>query len=179
MSREHIDALWAIGADRVLWKWSPWPIASRDDMIQYVDKALKEFLDRTSFPFVTVEIETGRVIGSTRFMNINRQHRRVEIGCTWIGTSWHRTGLNREAKYLMLQAAFEDLQFDRVEFKTDMLNDQSKTAIRRLGGVEEGVLRHHVVTRSGRVRDTIYFSILRSEWAAVKRDLETQLGREG
>jgi len=127
--------------------------------------------------FATVEQDSGRVIGSTRFMNIDRVNRRVEIGSTWIALPWQRTAVNTEAKYLMLRHAFEVWKCMRVELKTDALNQKSRNAILRIGAKEEGTLRRHLLTFSGRVRDTVYFSILDDEWAEVKARLEARLAQ--
>ena len=112
-------------------------------------------------------------------MNIDRANRRVEIGSTWIAPAWQRTSINTEAKYLMLRHAFEVWNCIRVELKTDALNEKSRNAILRLGAKEEGILRKHVVTWTGRVRDTVYFSILDTEWLLVKAGLEARMRRRG
>ena len=125
--------------------------------------------------FATVERSSGRTIGSTRFMNIDRVNKRVEIGSTWIAPPWQRTAVNTEAKYLMLRHAFEVWGCIRVELKTDALNQKSRNAILRIGAKEEGTLRRHLMTWTGRVRDTVYFSIWDSEWAQVKAGLENRL----
>jgi RimJ/RimL family protein N-acetyltransferase len=122
-----------------------------------------------------VERVSGQLIGSTRFMNIDQPNRRVEIGSTWIAPAWQRTAINTEAKYLMLRHAFEQWNCIRVELKTDALNQKSRNAILRIGAKEEGTLRRHLVTWTGRVRDTVYFSILDSEWPEVKARLEAKL----
>jgi RimJ/RimL family protein N-acetyltransferase len=125
--------------------------------------------------FATLERSSGQVVGSTRFMNIDRANRRVEIGSTWIAPAWQRTAVNTEAKYLMLRHAFEVWGCMRLELKTDALNQKSRNAILRIGAQEEGTLRRHLVTWTGRVRDTVYFSILDDEWANVKSALESRL----
>ncbi len=129
----------------------------------------------TALPFVTIEQETDRVVGSTRFGNIDIRNRRVEIGWTWIGKPWQRTAVNTEAKFLMLQHAFEVWHCIRVELKTDVLNERSRAAILRIGAKQEGIFRHHIITDSGRLRDTIYFSIINDEWPEVKARLQTKL----
>jgi RimJ/RimL family protein N-acetyltransferase len=146
-----------------------------EDFQQLVAKALQEQERGESVVFTTVESSSGRVVGSTRFMNIDRNNRRVEIGSTWIAPAWQRTAVNTEAKYLMLRHAFEVWQCLRVELKTDALNHKSRNAILRLRAKEEGTLRRHVVTWTGRVRDSVYFSILDSEWPEVKARLEAKL----
>ena len=127
-------------------------------------------------PFATVERSSGRVIGSTRFMAIAAPHRRVEIGSSWVAKPWQRTAVNTEAKYLMLRHAFETWGCLRVELKTDSRNERSRRAMLRLGCVEEGTYRKHVVTERGQVRDTVYFSVVDDEWPAVKARLEGLLG---
>jgi RimJ/RimL family protein N-acetyltransferase len=117
----------------------------------------------------------GRVIGSTRYANIDRAHRRVEIGWTWVARAWQRTAVNTEAKYLLLRHAFETLGCIRVELKTDSLNAQSRAAILRIGAREEGIFRNHMITASGRIRHTVYFSITDAEWPEVKSRLEAKL----
>ena len=119
---------------------------------------------------------SGSVVGSTRFLNLDPAHRRVEIGSTWVAPPWQRTSVNTEAKYLMLRHAFETLGCIRVELKTDALNQRSRAAIRRLGALEEGTFRRHMITASGRVRDSVYYSILAEEWPAVRERLEARLG---
>jgi len=137
-----------------------------------VETAFAEQARGESVVFVTVERASGKVIGSTRFMNIDRANSRVEIGSTWIAPAWQRTAVNTEAKYLMLRHAFEVWRCIRVELKTDALNQKSRNAILRLGAREEGTFRKHLLTWTGRIRDTVYFSILDTEWPEVKARLE-------
>src|SRR5207253_8485009 len=118
---------------------------------------------------------TGRAIGSTRYGNIDRTHHRVVIGWTWLAREWQRTSMNTEAMYLLLRHAFETLGCIRVELKTDSLNSRSRAAILRIGAREEGTFRNHMLTASGRIRHTVYFSIVDSEWPAVRARLETLL----
>lgn len=171
----HLDGLCAVGLDSDLWRWDSIQKRSRQDMETYVQKALDEQKHGVSLPFATVFLVTGQVIGSTRYLNIDLANRRVEIGATWIAKPWQRTAVNSEAKYLMLRHAFEVLECFRVELKTDALNERSRRAILRLGAKEEGTLRRHMVTDTGRVRDTVYFSILDHEWPAVKARLQAKL----
>lgn len=171
----HVDALAAVGLDPELWRWTNALVRSTDDMRRYVETALQWQKDGTALPFATILRSENRVIGSTRFGNIDAANRRAEIGWTWIGRPWQRSAVNTEAKYLMLCHAFESMKCIRVELKTDVLNEQSRNAIRRIGGKEEGILRSHMITESGRVRDTVYYSIIEAEWPAVKRTLEARL----
>jgi RimJ/RimL family protein N-acetyltransferase len=148
---------------------------TREDFQHLVEKAFQEQQAGQSVVFATVERGSGRVIGSTRFMNIDRANRRVEIGSTWIVPAWQRTVVNTEAKYLMLRHAFVEWQCIRVELKTDALNQKSRNAILRIGAKEEGTLRRHVITWTGRARDSVYFSILDAEWPQARAALERKL----
>ena len=175
--REHEQLFWEVAQNDLedIFRWIPYAMRTPDDFRKLVDKALAEQDRGESVVFATVERSSGRVIGSTRFMNIDRTNRRVEIGSTWIATAWQRTAVNTEAKYLMLRHAFEVWGCMRVELKTDALNQKSRNAILRIGAKEEGTLRRHLVTWTGRVRDTVYFSILDHEWPEAKRKLEDKL----
>jgi len=172
---EHVGSLAEIGLDPDLWRWTSSQITSRDEMEGYVRAALAGQAAGNALPFVTVEQASGRIVGSTRYGNIDAANRRVEIGWTWVSGPWQRTAVNTEAKYLMLRHAFETLGCLRVELKTDRLNERSRRAIARIGGREEGILRKHMVTQSGRVRDTVYFSIIDDEWPGAKAALEARM----
>jgi len=172
----HTEALSEVGLDADLWRWIPVPLRTSDDMAAYVETALREQAGGMALPFVQVEKQNGRVIGSTRYGNIERFHHRLEIGWTWVARDWQRTAVNSEAKYLLLRHAFEALGCMRVELKTDSLNERSRAAILRIGAREEGLFRNHMITASGRIRHTVYFSILDTEWPEVKKRLEDRLG---
>jgi RimJ/RimL family protein N-acetyltransferase len=180
IGREHAEMFWNVAKDDLdaIFQWIPYRMQTREDFQRLVEKAFQEQARGDSVVFATVELSSGRVIGSTRFMNIDRANRRVEIGSTWIAPAWQRTAVNTEAKYLMLRHAFEVWQCFRVELKTDALNQRSRNAILRIGAKEEGMLRRHVLTWTGRVRDSVYFSILDSEWPEVKEKLEAMLARK-
>ena len=171
----HAD-LCEAGLDDELWRWIPKPVRTAEDMREYIEIALRGQAEGSALPFATVERASGRAIGSTRFAAIDRGNRRLEIGWTWIGRRWQRTAVNTEAKYLMLRHAFETLGAMRVELKTDSLNERSRRAILRIGAVEEGTFRKHMMTESGRVRHTVYFSVIDEEWAGVKAGLEGRMG---
>jgi len=172
---EHVDMLWSVGQDPDLWKWTPYHIKTREEMHTYIQAALDGQELGTALPFVTIEQATDRVVGSTRFGNIDAPNHRAEIGWTWIGQPWQRTAVNTEAKFLLLQHAFEVWRCIRVELKTDVLNERSRAAILRIGAKQEGIFRHHMITDSGRLRDTIYFSIINDEWPEVKERLQAKL----
>jgi N-acetyltransferase len=174
--REHAELFWRAAKDALdnIFQWIPYRMKTPEDFEHLIEKALREQERGESVVFATVESSSGQIIGSTRFMNIDCANRRVEIGSTWIAPAWQRTAVNTEAKYLMLRHAFEGWQCMRVELKTDALNQRSRNAILRIGAKEEGILRRHLITWTGRVRDTVYFSILDTEWPEVKAKLEAK-----
>lgn len=175
LTKAHLAGLAEVGLDQELWRWIPTPVRTPEEMAAYIQTALDEQHRGVSLPFAIMEQATGRAIGSTRYGNIDRTHRRVEIGWTWLAREWQRTAMNTEAKYLQLKHAFETLRCLRVELKTDSLNERSRAAILRIGAREEGVFRNHMITSTGRIRHTVYFSIIDSEWPAVRARLETKL----
>ena len=172
---EHADALCEVGLVEEIWLWTTNIVRTNDEMRSYIETALDEFKRKVSLPFVTIEKTSNKIVGSTRFGNLDVKNRRAEIGWTWINPTWQRSFINTEAKLLMLTHAFETWKCIRVEFKTDVLNDKSRKAIARLGAKEEGILRQHIITDAGRFRDTVYFSIIDSEWHNVKAVLNDKL----
>ena len=177
LSPGHVPALCEVGLDPELWRWTLAVIRTPEEMRGYVETALRERDEGRALPFATVDAESGRAIGSTRFGNVSMADGRVEIGWTWVARPWQRTPANTEAKYLMLRHAFETLGCVRVELKTDALNARSRAAILRVGAREEGILRKHMRSQGGRMRDTVYFSILDDEWPAARAGLEARLAR--
>ena len=171
----HVPGLARVGLDPELWRWIPTQVADTAQMQAWVQTALDEQTAGTSLPFAIISQASGEAIGSTRYMNIVPAHRRLEIGSTWLSTAAQRSGANTEAKLVLLTHAFEALKAIRVELKTDALNSKSRAAIARIGGIEEGIFRRHVICASGRVRDTVYFSMLDNEWPAVKTRLFSML----
>jgi RimJ/RimL family protein N-acetyltransferase len=146
-------------------------------MQEYIDQALAEQARETSLPFVIIRRADQAVIGSTRFMDITLAHRRLEIGATWLTRDAQRTGANVEAKLLLLRHAFETIGVQKVVFKTEALNSQSRSAILALGATEEGTFRRHLIADTGRMRDMVFFSILDSEWPGVRSHLQARLAR--
>jgi len=171
----HWDGLRAIGLAPELWRFTAAKVKTEADLRSYFDKAVDEQARGVSLPFVHVHRASGNVAGSTRFGNITREHRRAEIGWTWLGLDYQRTVLNTETKYLMLRHAFEVEGCMRVELKTSSTNLKSQTAMRRLGLVEEGVLRKWMFNEDGTPRDTMWFSCVDDEWPAMKTRLEGML----
>jgi RimJ/RimL family protein N-acetyltransferase len=177
MRRDHLDALTEAGNYEELWRWTNANPIDRESMSQYMETALAGVESGSTLPFVTIDKPSATIVGSTRFGNIDPLNRRAEIGWTWITPPFQRSYVNSEAKYLMLRHAFDVWECVRVEIKTDVLNEKSRAAILRLGAVEEGVLRRHTLTHSGRFRDTVYYSILDHEWPIVRARLEARLRR--
>jgi RimJ/RimL family protein N-acetyltransferase len=175
LSLEHHAAFCEIGLDDDIWRWFPTPVHSSEDMLEYIRTGLQWQAEGTALPFTTIEQGSGRIIGSTRYMNIDHPNRKVEIGSTWLGQRWQRTAANTEAKYLMLRHAFEQLGCIRVELKTDVLNQKSRNAILRIGAKEEGIFRNHIICAGGRIRDSVWYSILDSEWPEIKLAFEQKM----
>ena len=172
---DHVPGLTRAGLYPELWRLQPAPIATEADMRRYVQAALDDQQRGSGLPFVIVDIATSDVIGSTRYMDIAPMHFRLEVGATWLTPARQRSRANTEAKLLLLTHAFESLGIKRVMFKTEVLNEQSRRALTRIGAVEEGTFRQHLYTTSGRARDMVYFSILESEWPSVKAGLVARL----
>lgn len=175
LTREHFDDLVEVALDPEIWRWTTERALSPGELRDWIDRALAMRDTGMAMPFATVALPHGKAIGGTRFATYSPADRRVEIGWTWIGRDWQRTVVNTEAKYLMLTHAFEALGCIRVELRTDVNNERSRAAILRIGAKEEGILRKHSTTATGRVRDTIYYSILDEEWPSVKEGLEARL----
>jgi RimJ/RimL family protein N-acetyltransferase len=177
LAARHLDGIWEVARDPTLWLFTVTRIGSRAEVDGWFAQAMADQERKSALVFATVESATGRVVGSTRFMNASVPDRRVEIGSTFVGRAWQRTPINTEAKYLMLRHAFEAWRCVRVELKTGLANLVSRQAILRLGAVQEGVLRRHTRMHDGTWRDTVYFSVLDGEWPKVRAELEAKLAR--
>lgn len=175
LSQLHHPRLLPAALDESLWRWTLSSVRSSADLERYIDQALTDQRAGTALPFAIVHTVSGAAIGSTRFGNADHAHRRVEIGWSWVVPAHQRTAANTEAKYLLLRHAFERLGCVRVEFKTDALNTVSRAALARIGAVEEGTLRRHLITDGGRRRDSVYFSVIEEEWPAVAATLRQAL----
>jgi len=177
LSLQHLDGLCEVGLDPGLWRITMTLIRSREEMKGYIETALAWHDAKTALPFAIIEKKSGTVVGSTRFANIDHANRRAEIGWTWIARPWQRSAINTEAKLLLLTHAFERMECIRVEFKTDSINEQSRNALLRIGAREEGILRNHMITPTGRVRHSVYYSIVAEEWPAAKQKLSAMVQR--
>lgn len=171
LQKEHFEELKSIAFDESLWKFTTTKIHTEKDLQKYIDTAIEEREKLQSYPFVIYDVASGKIAGSTRYGNISPVHCRVEIGWTWYASFFQRTGLNRACKFELLQYAFEQLDCIRVELKTGNLNQQSQTAIAKIGATKEGILRKHMIQDDGNFRDTVYFSILQEEWPSIKQTI--------
>ena len=176
LSSAHVPALWAATAPEI-YRFKPYAVNTEDDMHGFVARLQHMLAAGEGLGFATIDRSTGAAVGSSSYFAADAQHRRLEIGGTWVAPGRQRTPVNTEAKYLMLGHAFESLGCLRVEFKTDRLNEKSRRALERIGAIEEGVFRNHMVMPDGRIRDSVYYSIIDAEWPAVKKRLENFLAR--
>ena len=177
LQERHLEALCEIALDPDITRFLPHRFVDRGELHSFIRDAVRARESRTAIPFAIVLTHQGgsRVVGTTRFLNIDAKNGRMEIGGTMIGRPWQRTRVNTEVKYLMLRHAFEAFACIRVEFKTDSLNERSRRALLRIGAVPEGVFRNHVITGDGRIRHSAYYSITAEEWPAVKVRLSGML----
>jgi RimJ/RimL family protein N-acetyltransferase len=177
LSLGDVPALAEAASDGSLWEKRTTTVPRPDGFSAYVRHARALQEQGLALPFATVVREGERVIGSTRFMNIDAANHRLEIGTTWIAGSWQRTFVNSHAKFLMLRHAFEDLGCNAVELRTHSQNDQSRAAIERLGAKLDGILRRHMIMPDGHIRDTAVYSIVKEEWPGIRDELESKLAR--
>lgn len=175
LTREHLPGLAEAILDGELWQLPVTIVPHPVDLPQFLDHAEAQFQAGKELAFATIDEGSGKVVGSTRFRNIESAHKRVEIGFTFIAQSWQRSHINTEAKYLMLRHAFEHWQCNRVELLTDFINSKSRAAIARIGAREEGILRSHMLMRDGRIRDSVIFSLVTEEWPRAKARLASWL----
>lgn len=166
---KDVDSLAAIAlAQPELFRFMSHQLETKGDVYSFVRKSLDEFNEGVSIPFLVIDKESGKVAGTSRFGNIVKEHKRLEIGWTWISKKFHNSGLNKGMKFLMLQYAFETWQFNRVEIKTSEINYISRRAIESIGASFEGILRHHIINDNGTLRNSVYYSILKEEWGEIK-----------
>ncbi|MEP7137489.1 MAG: GNAT family protein [Chloroflexota bacterium] len=178
MTEGHIPALTEIGVGQPFWDFMVYgKMETEEDMRGWVRDILARAEKGTDCPFVAIQLDSGRVAGATRYLNIMPKDRGLEVGGTWYGLDFQRTPVNTECKYLLLKHAFETLGCIRVQLKTDLRNERSQNAIERIGAKKEGVLRNHMILPDGHIRDSVFYSILGTEWLDVKRKLEEMLNR--
>jgi RimJ/RimL family protein N-acetyltransferase len=177
LDERHFEDLARVAYDDALWRWTILKPIDEAGLRAWFDLARTNAAETIEVPFATIDLASERAIGSSRYMSMFPEHRRLEIGWTWVGTAFQRTGANREAKLLQLSHAFETLGAHRVEFKTHARNVQSRTALLGIGATFEGVLRHHSIMPDGSNRDSAYYGVIAPEWPAVKTRLEGLLAR--
>jgi N-acetyltransferase len=177
LSLDHVPGLAEVGLDPAIWRWTISRPTSEADLRAWAETALRAREAGTEMPFATIDAATGRPIGSSRYMNIVLEHRRLEIGWTWVAPPWQRSGANREAKLLMLGHAFDVLGCRRVEFKTDSNNEASRNALLGIGAMFEGIFRKHMVMPGDGVRHSAWYSVIDDDWPAVRERLEGLLRR--
>ena len=171
LTLSHLNDLLPIALEPGLWQFSPINITNERLLNEYLAFALKEKEEGKAYPFVIIDKRTDEIVGCTRFYDIQPKHKTLEIGYTWISKAVQGTDLNKACKYELLKFAFEDLKYNRVALRTDYLNHQSRHAIQKIGAKQEGILRQHIITDSGRIRDTVYFSIIQEEWALIRKTI--------
>lgn len=178
MTEAHVAGLTAVGIDESIWRWIPYgQMRNESDIRKWVRLMLERQALGGDLPFVVIHLASGRVAGATRYLDIHAEHYSLEIGGTWYGAEFRRTAVNTESKYLLLKHAFEGLGCIRVQLKADLRNERSQRAIERLGAVREGVLRKQMIMPDGYQRDSVFYSILDTEWPGVKKRLEEILAR--
>jgi N-acetyltransferase len=177
MELGQVDDLWEAGQNQSIWEFTSSKVRNKEEMKKVIEAALVEREKGTQIPFIVVDKETDKIIGSSRYLDISKIHKTLEIGWTWYSPDFWRTSANTETKMLMLQHAFEKMKVNRVQFCTDSRNVRSQNAISRLGAQREGVLRKHRIIADGYVRDTVVFSILKEEWPQIKTGLLEKLNR--
>lgn len=175
MKKSHIQGLYEAGNDKAIWTHLSKTIQTLHDMELLVEEALYKKEVGSEFPFVILLRENGKVIGSTRLLEISNINRSLEIGWTWLTPSVWGTHVNTECKYLLLTYCFEVLKIIRVQLKTDSQNIRSQKAIERIGGIKEGILRNHMIRKDGTFRHSVFYSVIESEWSFVKQKLEVIL----
>ena len=176
LCEDHIPGLTQVGKDSSIWRYMLYgEVTTQEKMEDWVRDMLSRKATGTDQPFAVRHLQSGRLAGATRYMEIRQEHRGLEIGGTWYGTEFQRTPVNTESKYLLMRHAFETLGCIRVQFKADSRNERSLNAIERLGAVREGVLRNHMILEGGLHRHSVYFSIIDTEWPAIKKRLESKL----
>jgi RimJ/RimL family protein N-acetyltransferase len=175
LAESHLRDLLDVAIDPTLWRLTIAQVHDEASLRAWLETALRNRTGGSEMPFATIDRASGKAIGSTRFLSIVPDHRRLEIGWTWIGTAFQRTGANREAKLLQLTHAFETLGANRVEFKTDARNERSRAALLGIGATFEGIFRSHMIMPWGPLRDSAYYGVVSTEWPEVKARLETKL----
>ena len=177
LAERHLEDLRLVAFDAAVWRWTIARPMDDAGLLEWFEATQANAATGAEVPFATIDLASGRAVGSSRFMSIAPEHRRLEVGWTWLGSAYQRSGLNRAAKLAQLTHAFEALDAERVEFKTHARNERSRSALLGIGATFEGVLRHHTIMPDGSNRDSAFYGVLAGEWPRVKARLEASLDR--
>ncbi|MGD6780973.1 GNAT family N-acetyltransferase [Sutcliffiella horikoshii] len=175
MEWEHVEGIYEAAQDNRIWEHMTVNLTEKSHVLEYVKDAVQKRRIGTDEAFVIINKQTGKIIGSTWFLDISKNHKRLEIGSTWINPVYWRSNINTNCKYLLLKYCFEELQLNRVQIKTDHENYRSQKAIEKIGAVKEGVLRNHMIRKEGTIRHTVLYSIVKEDWEVVKKNFEEKL----
>jgi N-acetyltransferase len=171
IAESDFDAFLQLAQDQDIWTYFTLNLSNENNLQQFMNTAFHDKEMNTRRPFTVIENATGKIAGSTSMGNISMHDLRLEIGWSWLGKGYRGTGINIHCKFAMMRYAFEELHFERVEFKTDVLNERAKLGLRKVGGIEEGVLRSHMTMWNDRRRSSVYFSVLKNEWQGLKETI--------
>lgn len=171
IEENDFDPFFELGQDENMWQYFTLNLGNKDHLRRWVDQAYADKEADTRRPFTIIEKSSGKIAGSMSMGNISMHDLRLEIGWSWLGKEFRGTQVNRHAKYAMMRYAFDELNFERVEFKTDVLNVRARKGLEKIGGREEGVLRSHMTMWNNRRRDSVYYSVLKNEWPELKQTI--------
>ncbi|TYS57512.1 GNAT family N-acetyltransferase [Sutcliffiella horikoshii] len=175
MELEHVEGIYEAAQDNRIWEHMTVNLTEKSHVLEYVKDAVQKRRIGTDEAFVIIDKQTGKIIGATWFLDISENHKRLEIGSTWINHVYWRSNINTNCKYLLLKYCFEERQLNRVQIKTGHENHRSQKAIERIGAVKEGVLRNHMIRKEGTIRHTVLYSIVKEDWEVVKKNFEEKL----
>lgn len=171
LMEEDSDVLFNLAQDEDMWKYFALNLADKSQFKKWLDSTLQDKSVGARIPFTITDKTTNKIPGSMSFLNISYHDLRLEIGSSWLGKDFRGTDVNRHSKFSMMRYAFEELNFERVEFKTDVLNERARNGLRKIGGIEEGVLRSHMTMWNDRRRSSVYYSVLKNEWPQLKQTI--------
>lgn len=179
MELKHAQGIYEAAQDKRIWEHMSVDLTEKSRVIEYVENAIKKRMQGTDIAYVIVDKKSEKIIGATWFLDISKQHKRLEIGSTWINPHYWRTNINTNCKYLLLKYWFEELHLNRVQIKTGHENFRSQKAIERIGAVKEGILRNHMIRKEGIIRHTVLYSVIQEDWRKVKKHFEEHLLKYG
>jgi N-acetyltransferase len=178
LEENDFNTFFKLAQDEDAWKYFTLNLADKDHLRKWMDQSLTELSAKTRRPFTIIEKSSGTIAGSMSLLNISLHDLRLEIGGSWLGKNFRGTDVNRHSKYALMKYAFDELQFERVEFKTDVLNTRARKGLGKIGGKEEGVFRSHMTMWNNRRRDSVYYSVLKNEWPELKQTIFADIEME-